>query len=95
LRLQSIEYDILAVEKRTIKNKKVLAKNSLKEIREIFKASGITDAEFQASGMEIRWEIIKEYYFSPEQKTPSYAPLPQGRRNVYVNSLQQSKFRNC
>jgi hypothetical protein len=59
-----------------MKNKKVLAKNALKEIREMFRASGITEAEFQASGMKIRWEIIKEYYFSPEQKTPSSAPLP-------------------
>jgi hypothetical protein len=44
-----------------MKNKKVLAKNALKEIREMFTASGITEAELQNSGREIRLEITKQY----------------------------------
>ena len=66
----------ISFSEKTMKNKKVLARNALKEIREMFKASGITEAEFQASGRKIRWELTKQRYFSPEQKTPSSALLP-------------------
>ena len=48
-----------------MKNKKVVAKNALKEIREMFRASNITEAELQASGREIRRELIKQLYFNP------------------------------
>jgi hypothetical protein len=44
-----------------MKNKKVLAQNALKEIRDMFKASGITEAELQNSGREIQLEIMKQY----------------------------------
>ena len=54
-----------------MKNKKVLAKNALKEIREMFQASGITEAELQASGRKIHRVLVKQLYFNPEQKTPS------------------------
>jgi hypothetical protein len=56
--------------------KKILANNALKEIREMFKASGITEAEFQASGREIRRELMEQRYCSSELKTPSSALLP-------------------
>jgi hypothetical protein len=39
----------------------VLTKNALKEIRETFTASGITEAELQNSGREIRLEMMKQY----------------------------------
>ena len=50
--------------------------NALKEIREMFKASGITENELQNSGEEIRLEIMKQYSISSAQKTPSSAILP-------------------
>jgi len=80
-----------------MKNKKVLARNALKEIREMFKASGITEAEFPGfQDGKIRWELTKQRYFSPEQKTPSSAFLPSRERKVYVKCFaNNSKFRNC
>jgi len=46
-----------------MKNKKVMAVKALNEIREMFKASGITEAELQASGKKIRRGIAKQPYF--------------------------------
>jgi hypothetical protein len=43
-------------------NKKVRAEAALKEIREMFKASGISEAELQDSGRKIRREVVKELY---------------------------------
>jgi len=45
-------------------NKKAGALTVLKEIRERFKASGITEAEFQASGRKIRRELTKQLCFN-------------------------------
>ena len=43
-------------------SKKARALDALKEIREMFKASGITEAELQDSGREIRKEIMRSRY---------------------------------
>lgn len=53
-----------------MKNTKARARNAVKEIREMFKVSGITEAELQDSGRKIRWEIMKQYSSNSEQKTP-------------------------
>jgi hypothetical protein len=42
----------------------------------MFKASGITEAEFQASGRKIRRELTKQLYFDSNPKTPSSTLLP-------------------
>ncbi|MGP8080592.1 MAG: hypothetical protein ACLPVI_08810 [Dehalococcoidales bacterium] len=84
-----------------MKNKKVVAKNALKEIREMFQASGITEAELQASGREIRRELIKQLYFNPEQRTPSSTLLhirfalycrPQGTRMISLILINPFTF---
>ena len=59
-----------------MRNKKVSAINALKEIREMFRASGITEDELQDSGRKIRREIMKQYSSNSEQKTPSSTLLP-------------------
>ena len=42
--------------------KKARALDAVKEIREMFKASGISEAELQDSGRKIRREVVKELY---------------------------------
>jgi hypothetical protein len=61
---------MLLVWRNLMKNTKAHARNAVKEIREMFKVSGITEAELQDSGRKIRWEIMKQYSSNSEQKTP-------------------------
>lgn len=42
--------------------KKVRALNAVKEIREMFKASGVTEVELQDSGKEIRRDVLRSRY---------------------------------
>jgi hypothetical protein len=70
-----------------MKNKQVMAAKALKEIREMFQASGITEAEFQASGRKIRREIAKQLYFDQKQKTPSSTLLPSREKEGYITPL--------
>lgn len=44
----------------TMNDKRVRAQGALKEIREMFKKSGIAEAEFQESGKGIRRDMLKE-----------------------------------
>ena len=54
----------LAMEGSTLvaKPKKVAALEALREIREAFKRSGITEEELQETGSRMRQEVIRERY---------------------------------
>ncbi len=42
--------------------KKVVALEALKEIREVFKRSGIAEEELQKAGRQVRQELVSERY---------------------------------
>ncbi len=56
--------------------------NALKEIREMFKASGITEDELQDSGREVRRDMMKQYSSNSKQNTPSSTLLPSREREI-------------
>ena len=84
-----------------MKNKQARALDAVKEIRKMFKVSGITEAELQDSGREGRRDMMKQYYSNLEQNTPSSTLLSrrasrtisrQGRRNAYSDSIPRIKI---
>jgi len=54
----------LALEGSTLvaRPKKVAALDALREIREAFKRSGVTEEELQVTGRRVRQEIVRERY---------------------------------
>jgi hypothetical protein len=80
---------------------KELAQRALQEIRKMFKVSGITKAELQNSGREVRRDMMKQSYSNLEQKTPSSTLLSrrtsgtvsrQGKRKAYNESVSRIKI---